>query len=123
MQDFSDIHLFMINFAEKNKLLSSKYLNEPRNTKKILQDVTDPDVAMTAAQGLEKIILSKSIPRNDGFVQLYGSRQQPQDLVFILRREKFKSHAFVLQQSSEYMSRAMKKNQETNMQHLGHRLN
>ena len=122
VQDFSNIHLFLINFAEKN-CASSKYIDAPKNTKKILQAVTNPDNSLTAEEGLQEIILSKPIPRNDGFVKLYRSGSQQKDLVFVLHREKFKSHQFVMQQSSDYMRGAMQKNQAVNVQHLGQRLN
>ena len=51
VQDFTDIHLFMINFAEK-LIKSSKYIDTPKNTKAILQEVTDPENEKTAILGL-----------------------------------------------------------------------
>ena len=73
VNDFSDIHLFIINFAEK-LCISSKYKDTPKSTKEILQRIADSEKGITAQQGLEEIILSKPIPRNDGFIKLYGSR-------------------------------------------------
>lgn len=73
VKDFSDTHLFLINFADK-LYGCSKYLNTPKDTKKILCAVSDPDSGITATKGLEDIILTQSIPRNESFVKLYGSR-------------------------------------------------
>ena len=73
MSDFSDMHLFLINFAE-NQLSCSKYIDKPKNTKVILLAVTDNDDQMTCEKGLEEIIMAKPIPRNDGFLKLYNSR-------------------------------------------------
>jgi hypothetical protein len=47
LQDFSEIHLFMLNFAEK-LIKSSKYIDTPKNTKQILKEVTDPENEKTA---------------------------------------------------------------------------
>lgn len=41
----------MINFAEK-LIKSSKYIDTPKNTKAILQEVTDPENEKTAILGL-----------------------------------------------------------------------
>ena len=41
---------------------------------------------MTAQEGLEQIILSREIPRNDGFAKLYGSKSEPPNLTLILHR-------------------------------------
>lgn len=73
MKDFSDIHLFIINFAEK-LCISSKFKDTPKSTEEILQRIADSENGITASQGLQEIILSKPIPRNDGFIKLYGSR-------------------------------------------------
>ena len=73
VKDFSDIHLFLINFADK-LYGCSKYLNSPKDTKQILCAVGDPDSGVTATKSLEEIILTQSIPRNDVFVKLFGSR-------------------------------------------------
>ena len=85
----------MINFVEK-QYASSKFVDRPRCTKDIMCDVSDPESETAAEQGLELIILSKDIPRNDGFAKLYKTRSQPHDLVLNLRREKYKCHQFVI---------------------------
>ena len=96
MQDFSSIHLFLINFAEKN-CACSKYIDTPKNTKQILKAVTDPENNLTATEGLQEIILSKPIPRNDSFIKLFRQKSSQEDLVLVLHREKYKCHQIVMQ--------------------------
>lgn len=91
VQDFGEIHLFLINFAEK-LMKCSKYIDTPKSTKAILQAVADQDNEMTATQGLLEIILGSPLPRNDSLVKMYGSKSVPNDLIFLLRDQKLKCH-------------------------------
>ena len=90
VNDFGEIHLFLISFADK-LLDCSKYRDTPNNTKKILEAMTNPDKNMKAEDALLEVILSKPIPRNESFAKLLGSRSTPPDLIFELHGEKFKA--------------------------------
>ena len=75
MQHFSDTHLFMINFAER-QYKCSQYRDKPKVTSDILTEVTDPDKNLSAQEGLEQIIMSRDIPRNESFAKLYKERSR-----------------------------------------------
>lgn len=47
LTDFSDTHLFMINFVER-QYKCSKYIDQPKNTKEVLRDVNNQETATTA---------------------------------------------------------------------------
>ena len=68
VENFDDLSLFLINFAEK-MYPCSEYINKPANTRETLIKVANGQ--LTPQQALKKIIMSKPIPRNDNFVQLY----------------------------------------------------
>lgn len=94
----------MINFAER-QYKCSEYKDRPKVTSEILREVTDPDKNLSATTGLEQIIMSREIPRNESFAKLYKerNRSQPYDLFLMLCRETFKCHQFVISHSSDYL--------------------
>ena len=89
MENIDDLTLFLINFAEK-KYPCATYLNKPLNARDIMTNLAQGDI--TNLQGLKQIVMSKEIPRNDNFVQLYKKPTESSDLVFSLKGTDYRCH-------------------------------
>ena len=116
VNNFDDLSLFLINFAEK-KYPCTEYIDKPVNAREILTKVAKNE--LNNVQALKQIVMSKQIPQNDNFVQLYKKPTENSDLVFELRNKEYRCHQFVFNSCSAFLCDAMKKQNEINYKQFG----